>query len=301
VSDERDLTTPPTPTCVDCGKDLDPGTAKVFTCCDACWDIAYAPFRAAAGESESGVPDFDTLIEDYGLADHQYEAAMADPAKPMVLVNELRETRDRKRKALKDAIRESRSGPSGDAERGWALWGEIPAEYHKAVAQLIDISVASIGLNATVRSASSPTSTAAKAGRDGSGRTRPRIGVQRTSLCAKPSTRPSQDPRQRDIAPEARAMQGNSEVVLNQCDGCRRGLPVRDGIHYDFSQVGWGGLVMGCTRERYRTEPKATCQQTNPPNETAAGAGHSPTPHELRRKAEAELAELRHTLSEQKP
>ena len=33
----------------------------------------------------------------------------------------------------------------------------------------------------------------------------------------------------------------------NQCDGCARGLPLRDGIH-----VGEGYDMIGCTREEYQ-------------------------------------------------
>jgi hypothetical protein len=31
----------------------------------------------------------------------------------------------------------------------------------------------------------------------------------------------------------------------NQCDGCRRGLPLRDGIHYDGDRP-----YMGCTKDK---------------------------------------------------
>lgn len=35
-------------------------------------------------------------------------------------------------------------------------------------------------------------------------------------------------------------------VPVNQCDGCRRGLPIENGIHYD---KGWPD--MSCTADRY--------------------------------------------------
>lgn len=35
---------------------------------------------------------------------------------------------------------------------------------------------------------------------------------------------------------------------MNQCDGCRRGLPLENGIHR-----GEGYDLIGCTRELYRT------------------------------------------------
>lgn len=35
-------------------------------------------------------------------------------------------------------------------------------------------------------------------------------------------------------------------VDVNQCDGCRRGLPIRDGVH-----VGPGYDMIGCTAARY--------------------------------------------------
>jgi hypothetical protein len=36
--------------------------------------------------------------------------------------------------------------------------------------------------------------------------------------------------------------------MRNQCDGCRRGLPVKDGLHYEPST---GQSVIGCTKDRY--------------------------------------------------
>lgn len=37
------------------------------------------------------------------------------------------------------------------------------------------------------------------------------------------------------------------ERPVNQCDGCRRGLGRRLGVHYDAH----GHAVMGCTADRY--------------------------------------------------
>lgn len=37
--------------------------------------------------------------------------------------------------------------------------------------------------------------------------------------------------------------------MKNQCDGCRRGLPVRDGTHYGKSPFD----AIGCTADRYCT------------------------------------------------
>lgn len=38
-----------------------------------------------------------------------------------------------------------------------------------------------------------------------------------------------------------------SEDDLNQCDGCRQGAPLRNGIH-----VAWDGYpIMACQRDRY--------------------------------------------------
>ena len=37
--------------CVHCGVELDRGTAKVFTCCDECWDKKHLPRSARDGET----------------------------------------------------------------------------------------------------------------------------------------------------------------------------------------------------------------------------------------------------------
>lgn len=36
---------------------------------------------------------------------------------------------------------------------------------------------------------------------------------------------------------------------MNQCDGCRRHLPIIDGVHMDF-----GYDMIGCTKDRYTGE-----------------------------------------------
>lgn len=46
-------------------------------------------------------------------------------------------------------------------------------------------------------------------------------------------------------------MKQNCGRPLNQCDGCRRGLPIEDGIHVDPKATGWNRLYMGCTKDRY--------------------------------------------------
>lgn len=38
-----------------------------------------------------------------------------------------------------------------------------------------------------------------------------------------------------------------ADELTNQCDGCLRRLPLRDGFHRD--KRGW--VVMGCTKEKY--------------------------------------------------
>lgn len=38
----------------------------------------------------------------------------------------------------------------------------------------------------------------------------------------------------------------DTTIQINQCDGCRRGLPLKDGIHY-----GDGYDMIACTKERY--------------------------------------------------
>lgn len=61
--------------CHRCGKPLDEGTAKVFTCCDVCWDKAYPP--AASVLSEEAAPPL-TLDNSYdGLTDAQCVARIA--------------------------------------------------------------------------------------------------------------------------------------------------------------------------------------------------------------------------------
>lgn len=38
---------------------------------------------------------------------------------------------------------------------------------------------------------------------------------------------------------------------LNQCDGCRRGAPLKDGVHELSGQGTYPGEKMACTKERY--------------------------------------------------
>lgn len=42
--------------------------------------------------------------------------------------------------------------------------------------------------------------------------------------------------------------------MINQCDGCRRGLPVENNVHIDTERKGWGDwcdLYMVCTKALY--------------------------------------------------
>ena len=44
---------------------------------------------------------------------------------------------------------------------------------------------------------------------------------------------------------------------MNQCDGCKRGLPVENGIHVDPTKKGYGRLFMVCTKGVYeRPQPQ---------------------------------------------
>ena len=43
--------------------------------------------------------------------------------------------------------------------------------------------------------------------------------------------------------------------MQNQCDGCRRGLPIVRGIHQDTTQKGYGRLYMACTKKEYTNPP----------------------------------------------
>lgn len=42
---------------------------------------------------------------------------------------------------------------------------------------------------------------------------------------------------------------------MNQCDGCRRGLPLENGVHIDPTIQGWGRMYMVCTKDEYDTQP----------------------------------------------
>ncbi len=47
---------------------------------------------------------------------------------------------------------------------------------------------------------------------------------------------------------------------MNQCDGCKRGLPLKDGIH----KASEGYDMIGCTAERYQKTsegPVVSCQK----------------------------------------
>jgi hypothetical protein len=51
---------------------------------------------------------------------------------------------------------------------------------------------------------------------------------------------------------------GNIPMAKNQCDGCNRGLFLRDGLHYDH----FGKIHMGCTAYRYSRLCAAGCGHT---------------------------------------
>jgi len=51
------------------------------------------------------------------------------------------------------------------------------------------------------------------------------------------------------LAKEIRALP--TEPVINQCDGCRAGHPLHDGIHKPVGSKPWDGQAMACTRDRY--------------------------------------------------
>jgi len=43
------------------------------------------------------------------------------------------------------------------------------------------------------------------------------------------------------------------KVSKNQCDGCRRGLPIENGIHIDKDNK-FNKLYMGCCKSDYKTK-----------------------------------------------
>lgn len=47
---------------------------------------------------------------------------------------------------------------------------------------------------------------------------------------------------------------------MNQCDGCRRGMPLKNGIHKMPGSTFWDGDAMSCTKDRY--EPKYVIAET---------------------------------------
>lgn len=42
------------------------------------------------------------------------------------------------------------------------------------------------------------------------------------------------------------------EKVINQCDGCRRGLPLKDGKYHIGKNEFWGGDMQYCTKYLYQ-------------------------------------------------
>lgn len=70
------------------------------------------------------------------------------------------------------------------------------------------------------------------------------------------------------LAPPTPVRDGGGDT-LNQCDGCRRGMPLRNGMH--VSDIPWDGMM--CTADRYRPPTPAT----SPGNETCGTCGGVPS------------------------
>lgn len=47
--------------------------------------------------------------------------------------------------------------------------------------------------------------------------------------------------------------------MMNQCDGCQRGLPIIKGKHYLIGIGSYPGEVQACTRYLYKSETTAAC------------------------------------------
>lgn len=47
---------------------------------------------------------------------------------------------------------------------------------------------------------------------------------------------------------------------MNQCDGCKLGLPIEKGIHIHPGETGWNRFHMCCTKEKYRTVKCPRCE-----------------------------------------
>lgn len=68
--------------------------------------------------------------------------------------------------------------------------------------------------------------------------------------------RPAED----DVDRKFSVVEAEYRNEINQCDGCRRGLPVTNGIHREPSNA-WGS--MSCTADRYRTARPANEETDN--------------------------------------
>ena len=49
----------------------------------------------------------------------------------------------------------------------------------------------------------------------------------------------------------AKELFNKAEELRNQCDGCKRGLPIVDGIHIDETKKGFERLYMVCEKSKY--------------------------------------------------
>jgi hypothetical protein len=74
------------------------------------------------------------------------------------------------------------------------------------------------------------------------------------------------------MAHDARCVIGaeDDEMMGNQCDGCRRGLAIRDSVHYDLDLRGY----MVCTAPMYasympqgKSDPAQATKETTPDND----------------------------------
>jgi hypothetical protein len=61
-------------------------------------------------------------------------------------------------------------------------------------------------------------------------------------------------------------------AATNQCDGCRLGLPVENGIHVVIGSGGYTDYYMGCTKDRYAT-PVADSPAVSGNGNVMTGAG----------------------------
>lgn len=79
----------------------------------------------------------------------------------------------------------------------------------------------------------------------------------RAKFDQRPSAQSTRRTCSRNVDSAEELMRTPNGPALNQCDGCRRGLPIRNGLHYepDEARTGVGMPVMCCTRDRYEKPP----------------------------------------------